>query len=266
MGSATWAEIAGAQFRLLTFRSAGDIWVRGRQRAMIWGFMTTWLAGVGRYWDHPDAWWWQYAGLGSVVYVFVLAGIITALVKPLCVGRFEYRDVLLFLTLTSLPALLYATPVERFLHVDTALAANVWFLAVVAIWRVGLYMAFLGSYARLRGFRLIVATMSPLVAVIVVLSVLNLEQAVFNIMAGIGGARTEGRDAQYGFTVLLALYSVLASPVLLMAWLGGVFQAHKLRMLALAESEPPWEGAAASEAEPATSGQPEQPLSSDAQA
>ena len=33
---------------------------------LAWGLLTAWLAGIGRYWDHPNAAWWQYAGLGSV--------------------------------------------------------------------------------------------------------------------------------------------------------------------------------------------------------
>ena len=30
------------------------------------GLICTWIVGVGRYWDHPSAAPWQYAGLGSL--------------------------------------------------------------------------------------------------------------------------------------------------------------------------------------------------------
>ena len=35
--------------------------------------VVTWLAGMGRYWDHPSASGLQILGIGSIVYVFVLA-------------------------------------------------------------------------------------------------------------------------------------------------------------------------------------------------
>lgn len=43
---------------------------------LAYGFIFTWLAGVGRYWDNPRAELWQIMGLGSIAYVFVLALII----------------------------------------------------------------------------------------------------------------------------------------------------------------------------------------------
>ena len=46
---------------------------------------------------------------------------------------------LAFVTLTAPPALLYAIPVERFMTPSAASVTNVWFLAVVAAWRVGLW-------------------------------------------------------------------------------------------------------------------------------
>jgi hypothetical protein len=61
------------EFRLLTFRPISSA-VPAQWRAfLIFGLFFTWLAGVGRYWDNPRADLWQSLGLGSLVYVFVLA-------------------------------------------------------------------------------------------------------------------------------------------------------------------------------------------------
>jgi hypothetical protein len=40
------------------------------------GLVCTWLAGIGRYWDNPRAELWQWLGFGSLVYVFILAGLL----------------------------------------------------------------------------------------------------------------------------------------------------------------------------------------------
>ena len=73
---------------------------------LAWGLLTAWLAGIGRYWDHPNAAWWQYAGLGSVSYVLVLAFFLWVLVAPLRPRNWSFVGVLIFVTLTSLPALI----------------------------------------------------------------------------------------------------------------------------------------------------------------
>ena len=116
---------------------------------LAWGLFTAWLAGIGRYWDHPSAGWWQYAGLGSVAYVFVLAFFLWVVVAPLRPRNWSFVGVLIFVTLTSLPALLYAIPVEKFMALEHAQAANVIFLAVVASWRVALLIVFLRRAAGL---------------------------------------------------------------------------------------------------------------------
>lgn len=67
------ATILSDQWRLLSFRNPGPE-IRTHWRAYLaFGLLCTWLAGIGRYWDNPKAYWWQHLGLGSVVYVFVLA-------------------------------------------------------------------------------------------------------------------------------------------------------------------------------------------------
>ena len=65
------------------------------------------------------------------------------IVAPLRPRNWSFVGVLIFVTLTSLPALLYAIPVEKFMSLETAQTANVIFLAIVASWRVALLIVFL---------------------------------------------------------------------------------------------------------------------------
>jgi hypothetical protein len=126
--------------RLLTFRRPSEAIQHEWKAFLTFGLLFTWLAGVGRYWDNPRADLWQHLGLGSLVYVFVLALVLWTIVAPLRPKNWSYRNVLLFISLTAPPAVLYAVPVELFLSPDAARATNAWFLAVVAIWRVALLL------------------------------------------------------------------------------------------------------------------------------
>ncbi|WP_412972595.1 hypothetical protein [Glaciecola sp. MF2-115] len=183
------------------------------------GFLCTWIAGLGRYWDHPNAYWWQYLGLGSLMYVLLLAAIIFVLLLPFKPNGWTYKNVLLFVTLTSPPAILYAIPVEKFLSMDTSATINVWFLAIVALWRVALYVYFLKSMARLSGAVIIVASLLPITLIIVTLSLLNLEHATFEIMAGINPSQKTSADGAYLTVLILSFGSALLFPVLLIAYL-----------------------------------------------
>jgi len=193
---------------------------------LAWGLLTAWLAGIGRYWDHPNAAWWQYAGLGSVSYVLVLASFLWVLVAPLRPRNWSFVGVLIFVTLTSLPALLYAIPVEKVMALEYAQTANVLFLAVVASWRVALLIVFLKRAAGLSPTGVAVATLLPLTIIVTALTALNLEQAVFEIM---GGNREQTQnDAAYLVLMLITTFSVLASPVVLILYFVLVYQAWKI--------------------------------------
>jgi hypothetical protein len=52
--------------------------------------------------------------------------------------RLHYRTLLTFFWMTAPLAWLYAVPVERFLEPGAATRANLWFLAIVSVWRVWL--------------------------------------------------------------------------------------------------------------------------------
>ncbi len=199
---------------------------------LIAGIIFTWIAGVGRYWDHPSAQLWQYLGLGSVIYIFVLALILWALVYPIRQGPWTYKSVLTFVALTSPLAWLYAVPVERFMPLDQAITANIVFLAVVALWRVGLLFHFLKTYGRLSGGHMALMTLLPLTLIIVALVSFNLEHAVFEIMAGIGDPRSEQQqihDRVYLSIIGMSVISVFTLPFLLLGYASMVFTARDKR-------------------------------------
>ncbi|MEM7502686.1 MAG: hypothetical protein AAF417_11610 [Pseudomonadota bacterium] len=202
------------EIRFLTFQSVSSDVHQQWRRYLVFGLLFAWLAGIGRYWDNPRADLWQYLGLGSVIYVFVLSGIIYALVAPLRPANWSYRNVLVFVSLTSPPAILYAIPVERFLSIDVAIAANGWFLAVVAAWRVALLVRFLRVVGRMSYSSVLVGTMLPLTLIVITLSMLNLEHVVFELMSGISPDDRSPNDAAFGIVVGLSFYSFLLAPVL----------------------------------------------------
>ena len=182
------------------------------------GLLFTWLAGVGRYWDNPRADLWQYLGLGSVVYVFVFALILWGINKPLRPKHWQYKNVLVFVCMTSPPAVLYAIPVERFVSMEIAQLMNVWFLAIVALWRVALLVVFLKRVTEMTYWSILVASLLPLTLIVSALSFLNLEHVVFNIMAGLNSNTATANDAAYHVLVGITVLSIVFLPVLLIAY------------------------------------------------
>lgn len=212
-----------ATLRLLTFRASREELVALGNVHLAFGLIATWIVGMGRWWDDPEAHLLQHLGLGSVAYVFVLAFVLWALTKPLGPQDWNYRGVLTFVALTSPPAILYAIPVERLLDLETARQVNVWFLAFVATWRVGLLVFYLRRLARLPWLSVIVASLLPLTIIVTALTALNLERAVFDVMSGLRDDGTSS-DQAYGVLVgLTFLSTLLVAPLLLaygLIWFG----------------------------------------------
>ena len=90
------------------------------RRHFIAGLIGTWIVGMGRYWDHTNASLLQHLGIGSVIYIFLLAALIWLIVKPYFVKDWTYFRVLTFIALTSFPAIIYAIPVEKYFLLSTA--------------------------------------------------------------------------------------------------------------------------------------------------
>jgi hypothetical protein len=202
-----WGDVVRTMLRLIFFRVSRAELINLGWKQLAFGLGCTWLVGIGRYWDNPRVGLAQHLGLGSVIYVFLLALFLWLLVWPLRPRDWSYFRVLTFVSLVSPPAILYAIPVEKYYSLDTANGLNLLFLGVVATWRVALLVFFLRRLGGLDWFLISIATLLPLTLIVVTLTVLNLEKAVFDIMGGI--SEPTASDASYGFLFLLSLLAEL---------------------------------------------------------
>ena len=200
--------------RLLKFQLTRDEMLLLGERHFLIGLAGTWIVGMGRYWDDPNAKLLQHLGLGSIIYIFVLATVIWLIVKPYRIERWNYFTVVTFISLTSFPAVFYAIPVERFFTVEIANKINVWFLAIVASWRLGLLYFFLKRYTLLKTWNILTITLLPICAIIATLTALNLHRVVFNIMGGVRNP-TPHDSSYYVLLVLTGLSAILVGPLLI---------------------------------------------------
>lgn len=217
-------EALTVQFRFLAFKEAKPDLVHHRNLYIGMVLLFTWLAGIGRYWDNPKAHLWQHLGLGSLAYIFLMALLIWLTILPLKPIAWTYLKVWTFVGLTSLPGVLYAIPVERFMSMEASQAMNVLFLAIVATWRVSLLFSFLTRVARLNIWSMLVGALLPIVLIITALTALNLEHVVFNIMGGIRTEDISANDASYGILFVITLFSITASPVFLLSYLIEIYR------------------------------------------
>jgi hypothetical protein len=220
-------ELLFFNLRLLSFRTTRTEFDSFSNRHLQFGLFCTWLVGMGRWWDDPGARLVQHLGLGSVVYVFILSAIIWLLVLPLTPRNWSYKHVLTFVSLTSLPAALYAIPVERFVSLDAAITLNTLFLGVVALWRVSLFLFYLGRHGALHWFYQVIVGILPLCSIVFALAVLNLHRVVFNIMGGLREADRAAHDGEYGVLFMLAFLSYLSILPLLACYFGIIIHAQR---------------------------------------
>lgn len=220
-------ELVAIVVRLLTFRlSKGGYEALGK-RELVAGLTGTWIAGMGRYWDNPKAEFLQKLGLGSLIYIFVLAALLWLVVLPLRVPDWHYRRVLTFISLTSFPAILYAIPVEMWVGVQNAISINAVFLLIVAAWRVALLVDFLQKNTDLKGSEVTVVVLLPLTAIVTALSLLNLEHAVFNIM---GGFREQtGHEGAYSTLLWITGISLVLFPLMFLMYSVSIWFRWKKR-------------------------------------
>ena len=223
--SVMFSEVLREELRFLTFREAKVRLGPLRYHYLAFAIAATVLAGIGRYWDHPAALWWQAAGLGSLAYIGVLALIIWALVLPLKPQNWSFLGVFIFIGLTAPPAWLYAIPVERFMSFDAAAITNMWFLLIVAAWRVALYALFLKRVAKLKTSAQITCVLLPLALIVTALSIFNLEHAVFEIMGGIRAPTVA--DKAYFAVLALTFLSWSVVPFVGLWYLNEVWRARR---------------------------------------
>ena len=211
--------------KLLFFKLTREEMLLFDQRIFITGLIGTWVVGMGRYWDDPGAKLLQHLGMGSVIYIFLLALFIWLILLPFKIKDWKYFTVLTFISLTSFPAIFYAIPVERFFSISTANSINVWFLAIVAAWRLALLFFFLKRFTKLHIANILTVTLLPVCLIISALTMLNLHRVVFNIMGGMRNPTPH--DASYFILTMLTGFSMLLSIPLLIAYGVGVYKRRK---------------------------------------
>lgn len=218
-------SIQNYTIRLLTFKLTREEMLQFNDKHLIAGIIGTWIVGMGRYWDDPKASLLQHLGLGSVIYIFALAVFIWLILLPFKIEKWNYRIVLTFIALTSFPAIFYAIPVEKFFSIATANTMNVWFLLVVAIWRLCLLYYFLKHFTKLSPENIATVTFMPICLIISVLTMLNLHNVVFEVMGGI--RNPSPHDASYFILMLLTGLSMLLALPLLIAYGIGIYKRRK---------------------------------------
>lgn len=210
---------------LLTLRITRQQMLEFSNKHLIAGIIGTWIVGMGRYWDDPKASLLQHLGMGSVIYIFCLAAFIWLILLPFKIERWNYKTVLTYISLTSFPAIFYAIPVERFFSIATSNTMNVWFLAIVALWRLLMLYDFLKKFTLLSTGNIITVTLMPVCLIISVLTILNLHNVVFEIMGGIRNPTPH--DASYFILMFLTGVSLICSIPLLIAYVAGIINRQK---------------------------------------
>lgn len=225
--------------RVLTFRITEPELLNLNRHDLLVGLLFTWIAGVGRYWDNGRAEILQVLGVGSVVYVFVLALYLWLIIWPLRTASWNYFRVLTYITLTAPPALLYAIPFQTIFpdpRYEAANTLNAWLLVLVSIWRVALLCQLLLLLVKMDAYKVVISTLMTLLPIVVGLTVLNLEHAVFTIMGGI--INPSPHDVTYEILVLISILSSLAVvPVVILYIAEIVFQQMRKKRGALTVDE-----------------------------
>jgi hypothetical protein len=209
-------------WNFLTLRLLPEHFSQLSRRHFLLGILSVWIVGMGRWWDDPAANLFQHLGLGSVVYVFLLAGAIWILFLPFRPARWRYTEVLTLITLTSFPAILYAIPVERFLQPQTAADLNLILLLIVALWRMAMLTLVLRRYARLSWPASLSGMLFPILTLMTLLAITSLLDRVVQTM---GGVRARAPQA-FGLADVLDyfFFSALASFIW---YIVLIIRAHK---------------------------------------
>src|SRR5690606_5405278 len=98
--------------RTLTFRATREELLALNNYDLAVGLFFTWLVGIGRTWDNPRVELWQQLGLGSLAYIVVFSSFIWFFLGALSPLNWNWKRLLIFVSFTSPPGLLYAIPVQ----------------------------------------------------------------------------------------------------------------------------------------------------------
>jgi len=112
------------------------------------------------------------------------------------------------------------------MNFSAASQVNAIFLLVVAAWRVILLILFLSRAAKLNEFEVFVCSFLPMTLIVTLLTSLNLEQAVFDLMAGLRPAQATVNDLAYLVLLMITSFSILTFIPLLLAYLYIIRRRH----------------------------------------
>lgn len=193
--------------------------------AWLVGIVLVLSAGLAREYDHEDLLHEPWHALLPLAASLVTATILYAIIRMVSCrrsgtgwpARGGYPAFLGLYWATAPLAWLYAIPVERFLSAERAVAANLWLLGIVSVWRVLLMARVVGVVWRCHGWEAfqIVALFAWGVAA-AVLSFTPLP--LLSIMGGIELAPAESILAETTFLVMLFLF--LSTPFWLICGLA----------------------------------------------
>jgi hypothetical protein len=173
------------QWKILSFTASRDDLLSLNRSHLVWGLVWAWVAGIGRAWDNGLANVVMRSGLPSVAYVFVLSAFLFLFIIPLRPHNWSYKRLLTFISLTALPGVMYAIPLEMMLPPTAAADGNGLLLLIVATWRVAMLGFFLGKTTDFDRLRSAVALLLPLSIVVNVLIMTEQFEKTFAVMGGI---------------------------------------------------------------------------------
>lgn len=211
----------------LTFRATPEMYDRIGVEHAVLGFTTTWLVGIARNWDYPDAPYVARAGLGSLAYIFVLALVLFVMAWPISYEKRNYWHVLTAISMTAGPGLVYGIPVEMFMSVEGAQGANLIFLLIVAAWRVALASHYLFRGCQ-NGIREVLAILLLPISLIVI-ALVSTGRAGY-VMQFMGGLRRDQSAPNATVDEAIATLYCLAWPLGALAALFYLIRLIQIRL------------------------------------
>lgn len=173
------------QFRILTLTANKKELLSLDNDVFMWGLVMVWFAGLGRYWDAPLEPFFMRSGLPSLIYIFVLGAFLWMFIWLLRPSNWSYMRLVTYISMTGVPAFLYAIPFERMYGVERGAECNATVLVVVASWRVLMLGNYLVRVSSLNVLSVTVALLLPLMTVVSVLMSMHKLVDVVNMMGGL---------------------------------------------------------------------------------
>ena len=115
------------------------------------------------------------------------------------------------------------------MSMEAAQLTNVWFLAVVATWRLALLFWYMFRGLQIGPIMTLVAGLLPMSLIISGLTLLNLEHVVFRLMGGLSPEDHSPNDGAYAVLFVLTYFSLFSFLPLALIYLVGLGRAREAR-------------------------------------